>query len=203
MPQQDDDLFTRLRRAGVRKPVAKTLSRLTEDASKKAIDAGLLAVAELRALADEIEKRLPAPEAATIAPSQSAPVTSASAPAKPRAARASAPAKPRATRASAPKKSGSPSRPTTSRSRATASRSGSTPSRSRASASRSSAASTSVAPRGENKEKILAALKSGPQTASEVGQSTGIATATVSAALTRLSKSGEVTKATRGYALPG
>ncbi len=193
--------------------MAKTLSRLTEDASKKAIDAGLLAVAELRALADEIEKRLPAPEAATIASSQSAPVTSASAPAKPRAARASASTKPRATRASAsakpraarasaPKKSGSPSRPAASRSRATSSRSGSTPSRSRASASRSSAASTSVAPRGENKEKILAALKSGPQTASEVGQSTGIATATVSAALTRLSKSGEVTKATRGYALP-
>jgi len=59
MPKRDTDLFDRLRRAGVRKQVAKTLSELGDDAGKQATRAGHAAVAELRALADEIAKRLP------------------------------------------------------------------------------------------------------------------------------------------------
>ena len=58
------------------------------------------------------------------------------------------------------------------------------------------------APRGENKKKILAALKGGPKTASEIANETGIKAGTVSASLTKLAKTGEVVKADRGYALP-
>jgi hypothetical protein len=57
-------------------------------------------------------------------------------------------------------------------------------------------------PRGQNKAKVLEALKDGPMTASEIANATGIATGTVSTLLTRLSKSGEVVKAERGYRLP-
>ena len=53
------------------------------------------------------------------------------------------------------------------------------------------------APRGENKKKILAALESGPKTASEIATETGIKNGTVSASLTKLAKSGEVVKADR------
>lgn len=59
MPRRDSDLFDRLRRAGVRKQVATTLTELGEDPGKKAAMAGRSAVAEWRSLADEIEKRLP------------------------------------------------------------------------------------------------------------------------------------------------
>ncbi len=58
------------------------------------------------------------------------------------------------------------------------------------------------APRGENKKKILAALKDGPKTASEIATGTGIKASTVSTSLTKLAKTGEVVKADRGYALP-
>ena len=58
------------------------------------------------------------------------------------------------------------------------------------------------APRGENKKKILAALKGGPKTASEIANETGIKAGTVGASLTKLAKAGEVVKADRGYALP-
>jgi predicted Rossmann fold nucleotide-binding protein DprA/Smf involved in DNA uptake len=58
------------------------------------------------------------------------------------------------------------------------------------------------APRGENKRKILAALKGGPKTASEIGSETGIKGGTVGASLSKLAKTGEVVKADRGYALP-
>jgi DNA-binding transcriptional ArsR family regulator len=58
------------------------------------------------------------------------------------------------------------------------------------------------APRGENKKKILAALKDGPKTASEIATETGIKAATVSTSLSKLAKGGEVVKADRGYALP-
>ena len=58
------------------------------------------------------------------------------------------------------------------------------------------------APRGQNKTKVLEALKDGPMTASEIANATGIATGTVSTLLTRLSKSDEVVKAERGYRLP-
>jgi hypothetical protein len=63
-------------------------------------------------------------------------------------------------------------------------------------------ATSARAPRGQNKAKVLEALKSGPQTASEIANATGIATGTVSTLLTKLSKSGEVVKAERGYRLP-
>jgi CRP-like cAMP-binding protein len=58
------------------------------------------------------------------------------------------------------------------------------------------------APRGQNKAKVLEALKAGPMTASEIAKVTGIATGTVSTLLTKMAKSGELTKAERGYALP-
>jgi predicted Rossmann fold nucleotide-binding protein DprA/Smf involved in DNA uptake len=67
----------------------------------------------------------------------------------------------------------------------------------------SSARSTNArAPRGENKKKILAALRDGPKTASEIATDTGIKAGTVSASLSKLAKAGEVVKADRGYALP-
>jgi predicted Rossmann fold nucleotide-binding protein DprA/Smf involved in DNA uptake len=58
------------------------------------------------------------------------------------------------------------------------------------------------APRGQNKAKVLEALKDGPMTASEIAKVTGIATGTVSTLLTRMAKSGELAKADRGYMLP-
>jgi CRP-like cAMP-binding protein len=58
------------------------------------------------------------------------------------------------------------------------------------------------APRGQNKAKVLNALKDGPMTASEIAKSTGIATGTVSTLLTKLANSGELAKAERGYRLP-
>jgi predicted Rossmann fold nucleotide-binding protein DprA/Smf involved in DNA uptake len=58
------------------------------------------------------------------------------------------------------------------------------------------------APRGENKAKVLEALKDGPMTASEIAKATGIASSSASTLLTRLSKTGEVVKAERGYRLP-
>ena len=58
------------------------------------------------------------------------------------------------------------------------------------------------APRGQNKAKVLEALRRGPMTASEISKATGIATGTASTLLTNLAKSGELTKADRGYKLP-
>ena len=58
------------------------------------------------------------------------------------------------------------------------------------------------APRGQNKAKVLDALKNGPMTASEIAKATGIGTGTVSTMLTKMAKSGELTKAERGYRLP-
>ena len=75
--------------------------------------------------------------------------------------------------------------------------------RSRA-ATRPSAAKRATAPRGQNQAKILAALKgSQPMTASEIARLTGISAATVSTTLTKMAKNGELTKAERGYRLPG
>jgi CRP-like cAMP-binding protein len=59
------------------------------------------------------------------------------------------------------------------------------------------------APRGQNKAKVLEALENGPMTASEIAKVTGIGTGTVSTMLTNMAKSGELTKAERGYQLPG
>ena len=60
------------------------------------------------------------------------------------------------------------------------------------------------APRGQNKAKVLDALKAGPMTASEIAKATGIGTGTgtVSTMLTKMAKSGELAKAERGYQLP-
>ena len=59
-------------------------------------------------------------------------------------------------------------------------------------------------PRGQNQAKILAALKgSRPMTASEIARLTGISAGTVSTTLTKMAKTGELTKAERGYRLPG
>jgi predicted transcriptional regulator len=64
------------------------------------------------------------------------------------------------------------------------------------------ASGRSRAPRGENKKKILAALKDGPKTASEIATETGIKASIIGASLSKLAKAGEVVKADRGYALP-
>jgi CRP-like cAMP-binding protein len=58
------------------------------------------------------------------------------------------------------------------------------------------------APRGQNKAKVLEALRDGPMTASEIAKVTGIGTGTVSTLLTKLAKSGDLVKAERGYKLP-
>jgi DNA invertase Pin-like site-specific DNA recombinase len=79
-----------------------------------------------------------------------------------------------------------------------------TPTRTRTQAARTSGASGSSrkAP-GETKAKVLAALSSdGGSTAGEVAKATGLPRPTVSTTLSRLSKSGEVVKADRGYRLP-
>jgi biotin operon repressor len=85
-------------------------------------------------------------------------------------------------------------------------RGGGSASRSAASGKRAGAAkgtaTSARAPRGQNKAKVLEALDGGPKTASEIADATGIATGTVSTLLTKLSKSGEVVKAERGYRLP-
>ena len=54
---------------------------------------------------------------------------------------------------------------------------------------------------GQNKAKVLDALKAGPMTASEIAKVTGIGTATVSTMLTKMAKTGELAKAERGYKL--
>jgi predicted Rossmann fold nucleotide-binding protein DprA/Smf involved in DNA uptake len=49
-----------------------------------------------------------------------------------------------------------------------------------------------------DKAKVLAALKNGPMTASQIAKSSGIGTGTVSTMLTKMAKSGELAKAERG-----
>ena len=80
----------------------------------------------------------------------------------------------------------------------------------RTAAKRSRAATTRVAakranaPRGQNQDTILGALKgSEPVTASEIAGVRGISAGTVSTTLTKIAKTGELTKAERGYRLPG
>jgi predicted Rossmann fold nucleotide-binding protein DprA/Smf involved in DNA uptake len=58
------------------------------------------------------------------------------------------------------------------------------------------------APRGQNKAKVLDAVRNGPMTASEIAKVTGIGTGTISTMLTKMAKSGELAKADRGYRLP-
>lgn len=164
LAKNDPELFKRLRAAGVRKQVAKTLSEIGDDASKKTVRAAHATVAQLRSLADEIERRLPTDT-----------------PARARSAR------PRGTRPAARTRRASRSEPAA-------------PSRSESAAStRANGART---PRGQNRAKILASLKSGPKTASEIAKETGIGTGTVGSTLHKMATAGDVVKADRGYGLP-
>jgi DNA-binding transcriptional ArsR family regulator len=73
----------------------------------------------------------------------------------------------------------------------------------RASASDGAIASGRTRP-GETKAKVLAALsRDRGSTAGEVAKATGLARPTVSTTLSKLSKTGAVVKADRGYRLPG
>src|SRR5450755_4538638 len=80
-----------------------------------------------------------------------------------------------------------------------------TPARTRtlaASTANGASASARTAP-GETKAKVLAALSNGQAlTAGDVAKATGLARPTISTTLSKLSKTGEVVKADRGYRLP-
>jgi hypothetical protein len=185
MAKNDSDLFDRLRRAGVRRQVAKTLSEIGEGAGQKAVRSARSAVGELRSLAEEIERRLPGvmPDAGA-ASKTGARGSGRSLPATPRTSRsraASASADGRGQRSGVPRK------------RAAA------PARKRAAGP---VASGARAPRGDNRAKILASLRASPKTASEIAKETGVGTATVGSTLRRLATAGEVVKAERGYRLP-
>ena len=60
MAKKNTELFDRLRQIGLRKQAAKAFSEVSQSAGNKAQRAARAAVSELRALADEIEQRLPA-----------------------------------------------------------------------------------------------------------------------------------------------
>jgi CRP-like cAMP-binding protein len=102
---------------------------------------------------------------------------------------------PRRDRKPAPKPAGSATR-------TAAAKPASTPARAQRTRASKPASTTARAPRGQNKAKVLDALKDGPMTASEISKATGIATGTVSTLLTKLAKSDELAKAERGYKLP-
>jgi regulatory ArsR family protein len=220
MAKKNTDLFDRMRQAGLRKQVAKRLSEIGEGTSKKAVSAARNAVSDLRSLAEEIERRLPGttPEATPAASTPRRRNSRSSAPA-PQASRSRS-----RSRAAGGSSAGSASAASTSGSSASgrpaakqsASRRGrATPPRKTAAAPRKTAvaprktavaagAGTGVAraPRGQNKAKILASLKAGPKTASEIAKETGIGTGTVGTTLSKLATSGDVVKAERGYGLP-
>lgn len=195
MAKKDSDLFDRLRQVGVRKQVAKTLSEIGDGASKKALRAAKSAIAELRSLADEIERRLPSgtPGASAISKAvRRTPARSTGAAARPSRARTAG--------ATARSAGGATARSgAASRSGASGPKPATAPRRQAAAASPSA---TARAPRGANKAKILASLNTGPKTASEIAKETGIGTGTVGSTLSKLATSGEVVKAERGYRLP-
>lgn len=73
MARHDQELFDRLRAAGLRKQIARPLSAVGADARKRSVKAARAAIDELRALADELERRLPAePPSASAAAAPSA-----------------------------------------------------------------------------------------------------------------------------------
>jgi CRP-like cAMP-binding protein len=77
------------------------------------------------------------------------------------------------------------------------------PRRTRAAGATTGASASARTAPGETKTRVLAALSSSePLTASQVATATGLARPTVSTTLSRLSKTGEVVKAERGYRLP-
>ena len=189
MAKKDNDLFDRLRNAGLRKQVATRLSELSDDASKKASRAARSTASEFRGIADEIERRLPKSVRPARATRKSSSRTSTRKPSTTTRSRTAT------TRASQPTAASA----TRSR-RAPASAPKRAPARKRTSAS---SASGARAPRGANKAKILQSLKSGPKTASEIAKETGIGAGTVGSTLSKMAISGEVKKAERGYGLPG
>jgi DNA-binding transcriptional ArsR family regulator len=80
-----------------------------------------------------------------------------------------------------------------------------TPARTRtgAESTAKNASASARTPPGQTKRTVLAALSSSHAlTAGEVAQATGVARPTVSTTLSKLSKTGEVVKAERGYRLP-
>ncbi len=97
------------------------------------------------------------------------------------------------------------SQPTATRAAKTPDAAKSTPARTRtrtASGANGAGAATRTAP-GETKAKVLAALSSDQAlTAGQVAKATGLVRGTVSTTLSKLSKTGEVIKADRGYRLP-
>ena len=106
----------------------------------------------------------------------------------------------------------STAKPKTAKSRPTAERAArppdapkQTPARTRTrttSTANGASSSTRTAP-GETKAKVLAALSSDQAlTAGEVANATGLARGTVSTTLSKLSKTGAIVKADRGYRLP-
>jgi DNA-binding transcriptional ArsR family regulator len=106
----------------------------------------------------------------------------------------------------------STAKPKTANSRPTAKRAANTPdarkqtparTRSRAAGTANGASSSTRTAPGETRAKVLAALSSDQAlTAGEVAEATGLARGTVSTTLSKLSKTGEVVKADRGYRLP-
>jgi DNA-binding transcriptional ArsR family regulator len=97
------------------------------------------------------------------------------------------------------------SQPTATRAAKTPDAAKQTPARTRtrtAGAANGASASTRT-PLGQTKTKVLAALSSDQAlTAGEVATATGLARPTISTTLSKLSKTGEVVKAERGYRLP-
>lgn len=89
------------------------------------------------------------------------------------------------------------------RKRTTTARSDDRGSRSGGGAGPTATAPVRTAP-GATKTAVLAALAGGePMTASEVASATGLGRASVSTTLSKLAKSGEITKAARGYQIAG
>ena len=106
---------------------------------------------------------------------------------------------------SAPKPKSTRSQPAAKRAAKTPEAAKQAPTRTRTRTARTTnraSASTRTAP-GVTKAKVLAALSSdGALTAGEVAKATGLARPTVSTTLSKLSKTGAVVKADRGYRVP-
>jgi DNA-binding transcriptional ArsR family regulator len=203
MANNDSDLFDRLRRAGLRKQVAKTLSEIDERAGKKALRIARGAAADFRALAEELERRLPS---VTIGGSASVeiagPTGTSTPPAAPTLQQVTPTPQqvtptpqqvtPSASHPAASDTASGARQPATKPRRATGPAAGAAPAR-----------RVARAPRGANKAKILESLEAGPKAVSEIAEKTGIGAGTVSSTLTKMVRAGEIVKAGRAYRLPG
>jgi DNA-binding transcriptional ArsR family regulator len=117
----------------------------------------------------------------------------------PASAKQSAPSRGRPRSTAAPR--GTAAKPTGSRSRATVTATRSASASPKPAATPKARAATRTAP-GATKNAILAALTDGgAMTAGEIATATGLGRPTVSTTLSRLAKTGEVSKASRGYEL--